>query len=323
MNRRNFCLATMGLMLTPTIRAQHLAYPNRAIRMISPYAAGGGPDVQLRQISQSLGALMGEPVIVENKVGAAGVTGAVHVKSARADGYTLLMGSNTHLIQKTLRPNLNFDPIADFSGVSNLFAQPTVLVVSKDSRFNSIEQIIEEARKNPGVLNYASGGVGTSAHLAGATFFTLAEAEATHIPLKGSVEIGLSLLRGDVDLAFPVSSTALPQVNDGSLKALATSSSKRLKMLPDVPTMNEIFDNPLTVQESWFGVWAPRGVESSILEAMNAAIVKVLSEEEILDSLDISGALAMPSKTPAEFDQFIHDENDKWAAIIELTGTQI
>lgn len=323
MDRRNFCLAVMSLMFAPAIRAQELVYPNKAIRMISPYAAGGGPDIQLRQICQALGALIGEPIIVENKVGAAGVTGAVHVRSARADGYTFLMGSNTHLIQKTLRPNLSFDPIADFSGVSNLFAQPTVLVVSKDSRFNSIEQIIEEARSNPGVLNYASGGVGTSAHLAGATFFKLSQAEATHIPLKGSVEIGLSLLRGDVDLAFPVSSTAIPQVNDGSLRALATSSSKRLKMLPDVPTMLEVFANPLTVQESWFGIWAPSGVNPSILQTMNEAIVEVLSQEEVLHGLDVSGSLAMPSATPEQFDQFIQEENQKWAAIIDLTGTHI
>lgn len=224
-----------------------------------PYAAGGGPDVLVRQIGPRLGEILGQPIVLENKVGAAGVLAAQFVAQQSPDGYNLLMGSNTHLIQKLLQPQLKFGPIAEFVAVSNMAVSPTVMVVRADGPFRKVEDVIAEAKAAPGMLNYSSGGIGTSAHLAGATLVSLAGVTATHIPLKGSVEITASLLRGDTDFAFPVAGTGIPQVKGGKLRMLATTGAQRLKDFPDVPTLHEVLKSELAVQESWFGFWARHG----------------------------------------------------------------
>lgn len=259
MDRRSFVVAATALTFASLGARAAGAYPTRVVRLISPYAAGGGPDVQLRQAGPLLGNALGQTVLIENKVGAGGVLAAIYVAQQPADGYTLLGGSSTHIIQKVLQPELHFDPLADFAPVSNLSSSPTVLVVSADSRYKKLDDLIVDARSRPGQMNYGSGGIGSSAHLGGATLVSLTGIQAVHIPLKGSVDIMGSLLRGDTQFAFPVAGTAIPQVRGGKLRALAVTSRKRLKELPDVPTLFELLHNELAVQESWLGIWAPAG----------------------------------------------------------------
>lgn len=321
MRRRGFCgllAASLGSAAT-TARAAE-AFPVRPVRVISSYAAGGGPDLQLRQAGPTLGEALGQAVVIENKVGAAGVLAAQYVAQQSADGYTLLMGSNTHLIQKMLQPELRFDPIADFAAISNLAAACAVLVVRYDGPYRTLQDLVADVRSRPGRMNYASGGIGTSAHLAGATLAALSGLKVTHIPLKGSVEITASLLREDTQFAFPVIGTALPQVRGGKLRALAVTSAQRLPMLPEVPTLKEILGNELAVQESWFGIWAPARTPPAVLDILNAAIVRTARAPAVRAAFAEGGGEAVWSDSPQAFTDFIRVENRKWAEIVKLAG---
>lgn len=322
MDRRSFVFAASTLPLLISARNVFAAdpYPVRPVRVIVPYAAGGGPDVLARQFGQHFSGALGQSVIFENKVGAAGVLAAQYAANQSPDGYNLLLGSNTHLIQKLLQPNLKFDPLVDFVPVNNMAASPTVMVVKADGPYKSINDIIAVGKANPGKLNYGSGGIGTSAHLAGATLASLAGFKAVHIPLKGSVEINASLLRGDTDYAFPVAGTAVPHVKGGTLRALAVTSGERLKQLPDVPTLNEVLKNDLAVQESWFGFWAPAGTSADIVMKLHGVINKVLAEPSIKEQFEAVGNRVAITESPQAFATFVRSENKKWADIIKLAG---
>jgi tripartite-type tricarboxylate transporter receptor subunit TctC len=242
------------------------------------------------------------------------------VAQAAPDGYTLLMGSNTHLIQKILQPELKFDPIADFVPVSNFASSPTVLVVRADSPYQTLEDLVADAKAKPGQMNYGSGGIGTSAHLAGATLTSLAGLKVTHIPLKGSVEIAASLLRGDTQFAFPVAGTGVPQVKGGKLRALAVTSRQRLRQLPEVPTLNERLKNELAVQESWFGLWAPARTPPEVVAVLFAAATRTLKTPALQAAFEAAGNEAAISESPQAFAAFVRSENRKWAEIVKLAG---
>ena len=320
MQRRSLVFSSLAWALASSgVRAAD-PFPNRSVRIISPYAAGGGPDVQLRQAGPALAEALGQAIVIENKVGAGGVLAAQYVAQQAGDGYTLLMGSNTHLLQKILQPELRFDPVGDFAPVSNLASSPTVLVVSADSPYKRFDDLLADAKARTGQLNYGSGGVGTSAHLAGGTLGSLAGFKATHIPLKGSVEIAASLIRGDTQFAFPVAGTAMPQVKGGKLRALAVTSRQRLKELPDVPTLHELMKNELAVQESWFGIWAPARTPAPVLMRLHAAVAKVAATPALRAAYEAVGNEVTPSESPEAFAAFIRSENRKWAEIVKLTG---
>lgn len=320
MQRRHFLAS--GLPFALAAAGVHAAdpFPTRPVRVIVPYAAGGGPDVLARQIAPRFGEALGQSVVMENKVGAAGVLAAQFVAQQAPDGYNLLMGSNTHLIQKILQPDLKFDPMTEFVPVSNMAASPTVMVVRADGPYKKAEDVIAAAKAAPGKLNYCSGGIGTSAHLAGATLVSLAGLKVTHIPLKGSVEITASLLRGDTDFAFPVAGTGVPQVKGGKLRMLATTGAQRLKEFPDVPTLQEVLKNELAVQESWFGFWAPAGTPADVVAKLHAAANKVLAEAAVRQSFEAAGNTAAVTASPQAFAAFVRDENRKWAEIVKVTG---
>lgn len=321
MQRRQFLAGAAILGLGGVASAA--AFPNRPVRIIIPYAAGGGPDVLVRQIQNLIGEKLGQPVVIENKVGAAGVLGAQYVAQQAADGYTLLMGSNTHLIQKAMQPGLKFDPLADFVPVNNMMKAPTVMVVRADGPYRTLQDVVAEAKRRPGLLNYGSGGIGTSGHLAGATFVKLSGMSAVHIPLRGSVEITASLLRGDTDFSFPISAAGIPQVQGGKLRALCVTSSHRLEALPEVPTLHEVLGHDLAVQESWFGFWAPAGTPDAIVTQLHAAINDVLSDREVASRFSASGNMVSPTPSWKAFGSFVRDENRKWAEIVKLSDIQV
>lgn len=320
MQRRSFVLSASALAFVSLGARAAEGYPSKPVRVISPYAAGGGPDVQLRQASPSLGEALGQSIIVENKVGAGGVLAAQYVAQQTADGYTLLLGSNTHIIQKAMQPDLRFDPVTDFAPVSNLASSPTVLVVSVDSPYKKLDDLIADAKSRPGAMNYSSGGIGTSAHLAGATLISLAGIKAAHIPLKGSVEIAASLIRGDTQFAFPVAGTGIPQIKGGKLRALAVTSRNRLKELPGVPTLYELMHNDLVIQESWFGIWAPAQTPVDIQLTLNAAIRKIASAPALRATYEAVGNEATSSESPQAFAAFVRSETRKWTDIVKLAG---
>jgi tripartite-type tricarboxylate transporter receptor subunit TctC len=329
MDRRSFVLSAPLLALAPLASLAPVAvraagpFPSRSVRIISPYAAGGGPDVQLRQAGPGLGEALGQSIVIENKVGAGGVLAAQYVAQQPADGYTLLMGSNTHLLQKILQPELHFDPLTDFAPVSNLASSPTVLVVRTDGPYRRFADLVADGKARPDQLNYGSGGVGTSAHLAGATLASLAGFKATHIPLKGSVEIAASLLRGETQFAFPVAGTAIPQINGGKLRALAVTGARRLSGLPDVPTLHELLNSDLAIQESWFGIWAPARTPPEIVLRLNAAVKTAAAQPKLKAAYEAVGNEVTPSETPKAFADFVRAENRKWTEIVRLTGVTV
>lgn len=305
---------------TTAVSAQ--TYPSKPVHLVIPYAAGGGPDIQARHFGQKLTSIMGQPAVMENKVGAAGVLAAQYVAQAAPDGYTLLLGSNTHLIQKHLNPDLKFDPIADFAPITNMVSSPTVLVVRAEHPAKTVQDLVASAKVNPGKMNYGSGGIGTSAHLAGATFEALNGLKAVHIPLKGSVEILASLIRGDSDFAFPISSTAIPGVRSGKLRALGVTSGKRLDALPQAPTLAEALKDPLYVQESWFGFWAPAKTPPEVLRAFHALALKTLADPALVKQFEATGGTVTPSESPAAFAAFVRSEYDKWGRIVKLAAAR-
>lgn len=321
MQRRNFCLGALGASLMYRSAAWASAsYPSRAVRIIVPYAAGGGPDVMVRQFGPSLTASLGQTIVVENKVGAGGVLAAQYVANTAADGYTALLGSNSHLIQKALQPSLLFDPVNDFTAVTTIATSPTVLVVSASSPYRTVQDLISAMRAHPGELNYASGGVGSGAHLSGATFVTLLKADAVHVPFKGSVEIPTSLLRGDTDFAFAIAGTAIPQVNGGRLRALAATSDSPLAELPGVPTLHGILQSDLAIQEFWFGFWLPRKSPADAVNTLYSATTTALKDVSVKRAFEAAGTRVIDDDNPQSAAVFVRDEYHKWAEIIKLTG---
>jgi len=320
MNRREFLIIIPSIGVSPSIAFSQANFPNKPIKTISPYAAGGGPDVQLRQVAPYLGDSLGQSIIVENKVGAGGVLATQFVAQSAADGYTLILGSNIQLIQKIIKPEISINPIADFAPISNMYSSPTVMMVPADSPYRKVEDVIAAAKANPGTMNYGSGGIGTSAHIAGATFVALNNLKVTHIPLKGSVEIASSLLRGDTQFAFPIAGTGVPLVKGGKLRALAVTSRNRLSQLPDVPTLNEIMKNDLTIQESWFGMWAPIKTPQDRVNVLFQGISKALATPALKTAYEDAGNIITPSQSPQAFAAYMTSENKKWSEIIRLTG---
>lgn len=321
MERRNFCLSALGAGLY-LHRASHAAavYPSRPVRIIVPYAAGGGPDVMMRQFCPTLGDEMGQPIVVENKVGAGGVLAAQYVAQSPADGYTVLMGSNSHLIQKVLQPGLQFDPVNDFTPVTVIGTSASVLVVAATSPYRTVQDLIAALLAQPGKMNYSSGGVGSAAHLGGATLVSLLRASAVHVPLKGSVEIPLSLLRGDTEFAFTIASTAIPQVKTGKLRALAVTSAAPMAELPQVPTLKSVLRSDLAVQDFWFGLWLPRGSPAEVVDKLYAATTHALGSPAVKKQFEAGGSQVIQSESPQDHAAFVRSEYRKWADVIKLTG---
>ncbi|MES2510848.1 MAG: tripartite tricarboxylate transporter substrate-binding protein [Pseudomonadota bacterium] len=321
MDRRSFCLSTFSsaLLAAGGVHAAD-AYPNRPVRIIVPYAAGGGPDVLARQFGPKLGDALGQAVVVENKVGAGGVLAAQYVATAPADGYTTLMGSNSHLIQKILQPSLKFEPMTDFIPITVIGTSPTVLVVAANSPYKTVEELLAAVKASPGKMNYSSGGIGSGAHFGGATLMSLSGGRATHVPLKGSVEIPLSLMRGDTDFAFAIAGTAIPQVKGGKLRALGVTSATPLKELPGVPTLNSVLRSELMVQEFWFGLWLPAKSPAEAVSKLFASTTRALADPAVKPMFEASGNMVMQSDSPQADATFVRNEFRKWTEIVRLTG---
>ncbi len=321
MQRRQFCFGALGagLMFNRVAWAAD-DYPSRPVRIVVPYAAGGGPDITVRQFGPVLAKTLGQSIVVENKVGAGGVLAAQFVAHSPADGYTTLLGSNSHLIQKALQPDLKFDPINDFTPVTRIATSPSVLVVPASSRYKTVDDLIAELRAKPGKLNYGSGGIGSAAHLCAATFVKLAKATAMHVPFKGSVEIPISLRRGDTDFAFPIAGTAIPQVKGGALRALAVTSREPLPQLPGVPPLHTILNSELAVQEFWFGIWLPKDASPEVVDKLYRTTIDALKDDSLRQLFEAAGTSVTQSDSPAADAAFVLSEQKKWTEIVKLAG---
>ena len=304
-------------------------WPSRPVRIVVPFPAAGTTDILARAIAPELQRAFGQPFVVENKPGAGGNTGAAEVAKAGGDGYTLLMGTvGTHAINPALYPKMPYDHVKDFAPITLVAGVPNVLVMNPASAqkygINSVADLVRVARANPGRLNVASSGNGTSIHLSAELFKTLTGTFMLHLPYRGSGPALIDLMGGNVDLMFDNLPSSLPHIKSGRLKALAVTSGQRSAALPDLPTIAEAGGPALKDYEasSWFGLLAPAGTPAEVVNRLQQETAKALALPLIKERMLAQGAI--PSgMTPAEFVRFIDAETKKWAQVVKAAGAKV
>jgi tripartite-type tricarboxylate transporter receptor subunit TctC len=316
------CAITMGA------NASAQVWPNKPLRIVVPFAAGGTTDILARAIAPELQRALGQPVVVENRAGAGGNVGAELVAKSN-DGHTLLMGTvGTHGINKSLYPTLPFDPVKDFVPITVVAYVPNVLVLNADKArrlsINSVADFIRYAKANPGKLNMASSGNGTSIHMAGELFKSRSRTFMVHFPYRGSGPALLDMVSGTMDVMFDNLPSALPHIKSGKLKALAVTSSKRSGTVPELPTVEEAGGATMKGFEasSWFGLLAPSSMPAAQAQRIQQEVAKMLERADMKDKFQAQGAIP-GGNTPAEFAQHINLEISKWAAVVKSSGAKI
>ena len=309
-----FCALGCGL-LAPSAFAQE-NYPNRVVRIIVPFAAGGPADNYARYVAQKLGDAFNQPFIVEDKPGAGSVIGTDAAAKAAPDGYTLLMMSNTHTVNETLLPNKPFKLMSDFVGIAPVNASDLMLVVNPKVPARTLPELIALAKKEPGKLNYASSGTGTPYHMAGEPFKHMAGVNIVHVPYKGSSAARSDVLGGQVDMMFDAVTTMAPMAREGKVRALATTGAKRDG---DLPTVAETV--PGYEALIWLGLMAPKGTPDAIVQKLNAAVQRIVTAPETRKLWAQQGAEPMAMGT-AEFDKYLQQDIKKWAEIVKISGAK-
>ncbi len=314
-------LAAVAVGLLPAV-AQAQAFPSKPLTIVVPFPAGGTTDILARIIGQYMGTDLGQPVVIDNRAGAGGNIGSQAVARAPADGYTLLMGTvGTHAINASLYKRLPYDPVKDFAPLTRAAMVPNLLVAHPGQPYKSVQEMIAYAKANPGKINFASSGNGTSIHLSGELFKSLAQIDMQHVPYRGSAPAVADLLGGQTGVMFDNLPSALPHVKAGTLRPLAVTTAKRSPELPDVPTIAEA-GVPGYDATSWFGMFAPAGTPEPVLTRLNASIVKALNDPDVKKRIAEQGAEPTP-ETPAAFAAFIQAEMSKWAQVVKASGASV
>lgn len=314
-------LAALALAATFASGAQAATYPDKPITFIVPSAAGGSPDVLSRLITTQLARDTGATLVVENRPGAAGNIGIALVKRAAADGYTVGYGNiNTLAVNRSLFKRLPYDVDKDLAPVAHMFDLYNALIVPADSPVKSVQDLINLAHKEPGRLSYGASGVGTTGHMGGELFKSMAKVDVMFIPYNGGPAAIQDLLGGRLDYLFVNTSEAGPLVKSGKVRAIGVSSLKRLSLMPDVPTLDEAgLKGYETV--AWGGVVAPKGTPPDVIAKLNADIQKALQAPDVRTGLETLGAVPATG-SPDEFKQLIDRETAKWQRIIESAGIE-
>ena len=296
------------------------AYPMKPLKIIVPYSPGGTTDLLARLVGQKLTERMGQPVIVDNKPGANGMIGTDAVAKAAADGYTLGIASpGSHGANASLyKGTITYDTLKDFTPITQAVTAPFLLVVHPSLGVSTVKELIAAAKAKPGEISYASGGSGSSQHMAMELFKTMAGVDMTHVPYKGSAASYPDLLGGTVKTEIDVLPTALPHVKSGKLKVLATGSPKRLALLPEVPTIAES-GVPGYESTSWYGFVAPANLPKDVLAKLHAEISRALQQPDVVEKLTSAGVIVVASK-PEEFSAFIKSEVDKAAKVVKAAN---
>ncbi|GFN28931.1 MFS transporter [Achromobacter denitrificans] len=299
----------------------HAAYPDKPVRIVVGFSAGGTTDVIARIMAKELTESLGQSFVVENKPGAGSNIATDQVKRADPDGYTLLFVAVTSAINQTLYKNVNFDLTKDFTPVALGAKVPNILVVNPQVPVKSVQELVDYAKKNPGKLAFASSGSGTSIHMAGELFKMQTGIDVLHVPYKGSAPAVTDLIGGQVQFMFDNMPSSWPHVQSGKLRALAVTTTDRSKSAPDLPTMKESGFANFDVS-SWFGLIAPAGTPPDVVNKLNAAMVKALDKPEVQKSFESLGAVGVKT-TPAEFGQFIKSEVEGWAPVVKASGAKV
>jgi tripartite-type tricarboxylate transporter receptor subunit TctC len=302
------------------VSAHAQEYPNRPVRIVVPFAAGGPADVYARFLAQRLQEAMGQPFVVENRPGAGALIGTEMVAKSAPDGYTLLVMSNTHTVNESLIPNRPYQLMRDFVPVAPINSSDLVLVVNPAVKSNTIAEFIALAKGEPGKLNYASSGPGTPYHMAGELFKAMAGVDIVHVPYKESSAARTGVIGGQVDMMIDAVTTMSPQAAAGKVRALATTGKSRSAVMPATPTIAES-GVPGYEATIWLGVIAPKGTPAPIVNRVNAEITKIVNRPEVKGEWAKQGAAAM-TMTPDEFGKFLADDITKWERIVKISGAK-
>ena len=333
LDRRHLMQAAIGALAlaaaVPGTALAQSAWPAKPIRLVVPFAAAGTTDILARALAPELQKALGQPVVVDNKPGAGGNLAAAEVAKTPPDGYNMLMGTvGTHAINASLYPKLPFDPVKDYTPVTLVAGVPNVLVLNpafaQKHNINSVADFIRAAKANPGRFNMASSGNGTSIHLSGELFKSMAGVFMVHFPYRGSGPALIDLLGGSMDLMFDNLPSALPHIKSGRLKALAVTSAKRSDATPELPTIEEAGGATLKGFEasSWFGLLVPAGTPADVVNRLQAESAKALGSAALKERLQAQGAI--PSgMSSADFGKFIAAETAKWAKVVKASNAKV
>ncbi len=314
------CLALAALvsLLAP---ASAQSYPDRTVKIIVPFGAGGPADIYARFIGQHLQENLKQTFVIENRPGAGSVIGTGEVAKSAPDGYTLLMMSNTHTTNETLRPNKPFQLMRDFVPVAPVNYSDLLMVVHPSVPAKDLKEFLAELKAKPGALNYASSGPGTPYHMAAELFKAMSGTDIVHVPHKASGEARTAVIGGHVQMMIDAITTTAPTVQSGQVRALGTTGKARSKLLPEVPTIAEA-GVPGYEATIWLGFMAPTGTPQPIIDKLNAEINKVLTKPEVREAWVNQGAEPLVM-SPAEFDTYLRVDIDKWAKVIQSAGIKV
>ena len=295
-------------------------YPTKPVRLVVPFAAGGTTSILARMLADRMGASMGQPMVVDNRPGAGGNVGMDHVAKSEADGYALLMGPIGMAINPALYAKMTFDPIKDLAPIGLYAGVPNLLVVHPSVPATNVKELIDYAKSNPGKLNYASNGNGTSSHLAAEMLKAAAHVDIPHVPYKGGGPAMQDLIGGQVQMLFDQMPAVLPQVDGGRVRALGVSSLQRSAAAKDIPAISETLPGfDMTV---WFGFLAPAGTPADIVKKLNAEMLKAIQSPDFQAQLAKMGVTPMPG-SPEEFGKFIASETKRWAQVVKTSGAKL
>jgi tripartite-type tricarboxylate transporter receptor subunit TctC len=315
------CMMVFGCALLFSAAAASQAYPEKPIRLIVPFAAGGNADILARIIGQKLGETLGQQVIVDNRGGANGVIGTDLAAKAAPDGHTLLFIASGHAINPGLYAKLPFDPVRDFAAISLVGSTPLILAVNAALPAKTVKELIALAKRRPGELSYASQGNGSPGHLAGALLNNINKINILHVPYKSTAQAITDLTSGQVQVMYPSMTSVLPHIKAGKLRGLAITSRRRSALAPELPTMVES-GVPGYEASIWNGMLAPAATPKAIITKLNAAVVRIIAIPEVKQRIAGLGADPMTS-TPEEFGAFIAAEIKKWGKVIKDAGVRI
>ncbi len=327
LTRRRLLAGAAALGAAPGLSLAQGAWPGKPVRIVVPFTPGGTTDILAREMAPVLSQAFGQQFVVDNKPGAGGNVGSDLVAKSPADGYNLLMGTvGTHGINQSLYPKLPFDPIKDFAPITLVAGVPNVLVMNparaEAAKIATVADLIKYAKANPGKLNMASSGNGTSIHLSGELFKSMTGTFLVHFPYRGSGPALLDLIGGTMDLMFDNLPSAMPHIKAGKLKALAVTSAQRSAALPEVPTVAEAGPVPGFDASSWFGLLAPAGTPADIVNRIQQESAKALATPTLKERMLAQGAI--PSgMTPADFAAYIAAETKKWSAVVKASGAKV
>lgn len=320
--RRPTAIALMGLLVAATATAQAQNFPIRPITMVVPFAAGGLTDAVMRMVGQKVSENTGQPFIIENKPQGSGTVGALQVKQAAPDGYTLFFGhSGTHAVNPAIMSKVPYDAVKDFQPITNLITAPNILVVPASSPARTVKDLVELAKTKPNGLSYASQGIGTAGHVNGELFRHVTQTNLTHVPYRGGAPAAVDTAAGRVDLLFTSYLTIQAMLADGRVRPLAITSAKRSPLLPNVPTVAEA-GYPGIELDGWYGVLAPAGTPQPIVRKLHEEFVKAMQSPQVANYVAEQGTTSVAS-TPEEFAAVIAKDSVRLGDLMRAAGAKL